>query len=480
MARSEEQRRERLTLGVLALSIFAFGFQQVSVLPTLNALQHNFHTTTAWSTWVVTSFLLFGSVATPLMGKLADHHGRKPLLQIVLAVFVVGSVGAALAPNIWALIAFRALSGVSATILLLGIALITEQFRPGRAAQSIAVLTGSLALANVVGVVTAPLLADAVSWRLMFVVVACIAGTALVLSPRAVSEVPLVRHPARLDVPGAVLLGLTIFALMLALTEASAWGWGSARILGLLGGALVAGAVWTAVELRTPEPLVELRMLARRTVLLTNLTSVLAGFATFGAITLVPRLLAAPRGLPPDLARLVDYGFHASSTVVGLYMAPALALGVVAGVTLGAVARRTGWKRPLVIGMALFAVGLAELARWHARPWQIVVALMVLGYGIPIATSIAAKLISDAVRPHERGIATGLNVVAYYFGAVLGAQVAAAILSADTIPGTSVPAASGYTISFYVSACVGLAGVPVALLITARRRAAGAEEPLPA
>jgi MFS family permease len=121
--------------------------------------------------------------------------------------------------------------------------------------------------------------------------------------------------------------------------------------------------------------------------------------------------------------------------------------------------------------MGLFAVGLAELAHWHARPWQVVVALMVLGYGVPIATSIAAKLISDAVRPHERGIATGLNVVAYYFGAVLGAQIAAAILSADTIAGTSVPAASAYTISFYVGACVGLLGVPVALLISSRRAA---------
>jgi predicted MFS family arabinose efflux permease len=313
-------------------------------------------------------------------------------------------------------------------------------------------------------------LADAVSWRLMFAVVAVLAGTALVLSRTFVSETP-TRHPVRLDGPGALLLGVTILALMLALTEASAWGWGSARILGLLVGALVAGAVFTLVELRTEEPLVELRMLGRRTVLLTNLTSVLAGFATFVAITLVPRLLAAPRGLPPELGRLVHYGFHATSTVVGLYMMPALALGVASGVTLGAIARRTGWKPPLVVGMGLFAVGLAELAHWHARPWQVVVALVVLGYGIPIATSIAAKLISDAVRPHERGIATGLNVVAYYFGAVLGAQIAAAILSADTIAGTSVPAASGYTISFYVGACVGLLGVPVALLISSRRQA---------
>jgi predicted MFS family arabinose efflux permease len=190
MPRSEEQRRERLTLVVLGLAIFSFGFQQISVIPTLNALQHEFHTTTAWSTWVVTSFLLFGSVATPLMGKLADQHGRKPLLQIVLAAFVAGSVGAALAPNVWTLIAFRGLSGVSATILLLGIALITEQFRPERAAQSIAVLTASLASSNVIGVIAAPLMADAVSWRLMFAVVAVLTGTALLLSGKFVSETP--------------------------------------------------------------------------------------------------------------------------------------------------------------------------------------------------------------------------------------------------------------------------------------------------
>src|SRR5256885_15720638 len=106
-----EQARQHhnVTLAVLALAGLAFSLQQTMIVPALPVLQRDLHTTTAWSTWLLTGFLLSASVATPLLGKLGDQHGKERLLQISLGIFLAGCIGAAAAWDIWSLIAFRVL-----------------------------------------------------------------------------------------------------------------------------------------------------------------------------------------------------------------------------------------------------------------------------------------------------------------------------------------------------------------------------------
>ena len=447
--------------------MFAFSFQQVSILPTLNALQHDFHATTEWSTWVVSGFLVFAAVIAPLLGKLGDQFGRKPVLQVAMAIFAAGSLGAALAPDMWTLIAFRSLCGVAASFIPLGVSLISEQLRPHRVAGGVALISISAGISNVFGVLLGPVLAI-VSWRLMFAVAAAGALVALGLSPRALSE-PRVRQRAPLDTTGAALLMLALGALMLALTQARAWGWTSTGILALLALAVVSGAAFTAVELRVELPIVALRLFVRRTVVLTNVATLLGGYATFASLTLVSRLVASPRGLDPSVARLVHYGFGASSVVVGFYLALPMAAGAVGGLLVAPIARRIGWKWPLVLAMGVFALGLLGLGRWHGRPWQVELAMVVVGLGITMVGPTSSKLIADAVEPHERGIATGLSSVSYAFGAAIGAQASAAILTSRTIGASAVPVGSAYTTCIYVAGAAAALAIPLAFFAMPRR-----------
>ncbi len=190
---------------------------------------------------------------------------------------------------------------------------------------------------------------------------------------------------------------------------------------------------WGFVELRVAEPMVDMRMLANRPVLFTNLTALLAGWALFGSFVLVPVFVETPRGLPPALAHLVPYGFGASALKAGLYLLPGSLVGFVSGPLAGRIGYRFGWKWPLALGMATTTVGAASLALWHDHPWQIVLAMLVLGGGAPMAFAAMAKLIIDAVRPSETGVATGMNTVMRTIGGVIGGQVGAAILTAQTI-----------------------------------------------
>ena len=464
------RQHHNLTLAILATAGTAFALQQTMVIPALPALQHDLHTTTTWVTWVVTVFLLVASVATPILGKLGDQHGKGRLLVISLGLFLVGCVGAAAAWDIWSLIAFRAVSGLGAAVFPLSFAIIRDEFPPEKVGVGIGLVSAVFGVGGGFGIVLSGLIVDHFSWRWLFVVGSVAVAASLVLAHRFVPESP-VKTPSRVDVPGAFLLSTGLVSLLLALTEGESWGWTSGRILGLFAAGAVLLVAWGFVELRVPEPLVDMRMLARRPVLMTNLTGLISGFAMFGTFVLVPNFVETPHDLPPRLSRLVDYGFGATTTEAGLYLLPASFVLLFAGPVAGLLGRRVGMKWPLALGMLSVAVAGSMLARWHDEPWQILAAMPFLGIGVGFAFAAMATLIAEAVRPTETGVATGMNTVTRTIGGVVGGQIGAALLSAYTIDGTAVPAATGFEVTFAAGAGFALLGAALALFVTPRRRA---------
>jgi MFS family permease len=202
-----------------------------------------------------------------------------------------------------------------------------------------------------------------------------------------------------------------------------------------------------------------------------NLTGLIAGFAMFGSFVLVPNFVQISESE-------AGYGFGASATTTGLYLVPAAVAGFAMGPLAGILGRRWGSKWPLSIGMALATISLAMLAEWHAEPWQVVVAMLVFGLGIPMTFAAMANVIVTSVRPTETGVATGMNTVMRTIGGVVGGQVGAAILTAKLIEGLDVPRESAFTDAFWISAAAALVASGVALLITPRgsREAAGEPE----
>jgi MFS family permease len=199
--------------------------------------------------------------------------------------------------------------------------------------------------------------------------------------------------------------------------------------------------------------------------------------AMFGTFVLIPLFVETPSHLPPAVARLVDYGFGASATTAGLYLLPSSIALLFAGPLAGVIGRRIGSKWPLAAGLLLAGAAAAMLAVWHDHPWQILLAMPVLGVGVGFAFAAMATLITEAVRAEETGIATGMNTVMRTVGGVIGGQIGAAILSAHWIAGTQVPSVRGFEIAFGIAAVASLAGVVFALLVTPARQPRMVVEP---
>ena len=219
------------------------------------------------------------------------------------------------------------------------------------------------------------------------------------------------------------------------------------------------GFSWVRTELRVPEPMVDIRMMVQRTVLFTNLAAVFTGFAMFGAFVLLPSLMQTHPGGD------VNYGFGLSATATGVYLLPGGVLGFVAGPAAGRLGSRYGSRLPLILGLLLTALGVASLAVLHRHPLEISLGMVGIGIGVPFAFAAMAKLIIDAVKPSETGVATGMNTVMRTIVAVIGGQVGAAIVSADTIGNSKVPAESAFVAAFWVSAVIALVGAVLARFI---------------
>jgi MFS family permease len=449
------------SLAILSLAALAFSLAQTTLIPALAVLVGQLHTTTTGVTWTLSGYLLTAAVATPLVGRLGDMFGKRRMLVVSLIVFGAGSVVAALGNSIGVVIAGRAVMGVGGGIFPLCFGIIRDEFPRERVSVSVGLISAIFGIGGGVGLVVGGLLLDHASYHWIFWLGAAMAAAAAVATEVFVPESP-VRTPGRVDVPGAVLLGVGIVLPLLAVSNANQWGWGSVRTLGLIAAGALVLVGWVAVELRVRAPLAHIRSLSQPVVATTNLATMLVGFGMFGSFILTPNLL--------ESAHRTGYGFGYSATGAGLVILPGALAMILGGPASGLLSRRFGPKVSLALGAFLAAAGLGMLAVAHGTVLALLIFNLVLSVGIAFAFAAMPTLIMESVPAHETGEATGFNTLMRSVGAALGSQVTAAVLAGETIGRSAVPAERAYTTAFTVCAAVALVAALVAVAIPAGGR----------
>ena len=449
----------------------SFALSQTLVIPALPDIAANVNASPAAASWILSGFLLSASISTPIVGKLGDVYGKGRVLTLVLLLFSVGGVVCALAHSIAVLIAGRVIQGVAGGVFPLAFGIIRDTFPPDKVASGLGLVSAILGIGAGIGLPLSGVIADGIGVQWLFWI-SLIALPAALAAHRLVPASPASRR-LRIDWIGAALLSAALAAVLLGVTEANDWGWGSARTVGLFAGGICLFAIWVLVESRVKEPLIDLSVLRGRAVASTNLTGLLVGFAMFSSFLLIPQFAQAPES--------TGYGFGDSVSQAGLLLVPAAIFQLVAGPLAGGLGARIGFRTTLAAGAGLATMAFVFLALEHAHPWQFIVSAALLGSGISFAFASMANLIVGAVPQSEVGVATGINTIMRTVGGAFGAAVATAILTGNTIAGSSLPSEGAYTAAFVLSAVGGVLAIGAALLVPTRAaeraRAAAAAAP---
>jgi EmrB/QacA subfamily drug resistance transporter len=454
-----ERQRPGVTLAVLALAGLAFALLQSLVAPALPEIQRDLHASESGVTWVLTAYLLSASVATPLLGRLGDIHGKERVLVGVLVVLGAGTLLSAFATSLPLMIAGRVVQGAGGGIFPLAFGIIRDEFPRERVAGSIGLMSAILGIGGGAGIVLAGVIVDHLSyhWLFWFPLVAVVIAT--VTTALFVPESP-VKAPGRISWSAAALLSGGLAAVLLAVSQAPNWGWGSARTLALSAAGLAVLAAWVAVELRSAEPLVDMRVMRLPGVWTTNVVGFLLGVGMFTSFIVIPQLVELPKSS--------GFGFGASVTGAGLFLLPMTLMMLLVGPMAGRLERRFGSKPPLAAGSVFAACSFVLLALGHGVRVDVYLASALLGVGIGLAFAAMANLIVEAVPADQTGVATGMNTIARSIGGALGSQVVASILSASVVAATGLPREHGFTIAFWLAAGALTVGALVALAIPGR------------
>jgi EmrB/QacA subfamily drug resistance transporter len=464
--RAERRRTHyRLTFVVLAVAVIAYILLQSLLTPVLATIQAQLHTTQTGATWVLTSYLLSASIFTPLVGRLGDILGKKPMILIALAALAVGSLIAALASDIGVMILARVIQGLGGGLLPLAFGVIREEHPSPKVMGAVALLASLIGVGSGVGVVLAGPIADGLGFRWLFwlplIVIGVTAVAALFILPPA-----RVRTHGRLSVAPALLLAGWLSALLLALSEGPSWGWDSPAIVGLLGGAMILLVAWIAVENRAAFPLIDMKMMRRPGVWTTNLVAFLVGIGMYASYAFVPQFA--------ETSPSHGYGFASGVTGAGLMLLPA-SLGTLAmGFVTGPLSRRWGAKHVVLAGCALMAAAFLGLVLLHDDVAEVTVMMTVLGIGMGLAFSALSSLIVVAVSPEQTGVASGMNTNIRTIGGSVGTAVVGSVIVASAGHGSAVPQESGYVAAFIVMAAIAAVSVLASLLIPVHASAAPA------
>ncbi|MFI8825674.1 MFS transporter [Streptomyces sp. NPDC053431] len=454
--------RRRLVVPVLAFCGVVVAVMQTLVVPLLPHVPELTGASASAAGWLVTVTLLTGAVFTPLLGRVGDMYGKRRVLLASLGVLTLGSALCAISSDIGVLIAGRALQGTALAVIPLGISIIRDELPAERVLPSIALMSSTLGIGAAIGMPVAALVTEDFDWHTMFWASAALGLTDLLLVLWIVPESP-VRSRGRFDVPGTLGLTATLVGVLLAITQGSGWGWTSALTLGLLGASVGVGLIWGWYELRTPSPMVDLRVSARPAVLLTNVAALLVGFSFYANSLVTAQLVQEPTS--------TGYGLGASIVVSGLCLLP----GGLAMVALSPLSARMsaayGPRTALAVAALVMAVGYGVRFFTSHSLWLIVSGATVVSCGTALAYSALPALVMRAVPVSETASANGLNTLMRSVGQACCSAVVTAVLARLTFltEGGSAPTLHAYLLIFLIAAGAALAALVAALFLPSDR-----------
>ena len=406
-------RAERAVLVTVALGAILAPLNSTMIAVALPRIVDGFHTSVGTAGWLVTSYLLALAVVQPVAGKLGDRHGRRVFMLGGLIIFGLASLGAAVAPNLALLIAFRVTQAISGAVVFPnGVGLIRDTVPTGRRGRAFGIVGGSLALAAGLGPPLGGLLLSVGGWRSIFWVNVPLVTAAIIVAWRTVPRHAGTRAATPFDWVGSVLLTVVLGGAAALVIEGRH---APATILPGITVLVVAAVVFIRRELAHADPVVQPRFFARRGFVTANAGISSSNLALYTVLLAIPILLSRHT--------------HWSSLQTGFVLALLSAPIAVLSPTGGRLADRYGRRPPAVAGCVLLTIGLLPLvAAPGLAAYGLFTCLLLVGSGVGLSNAGVQASAIEAIDAEQAGVAAGLFSTSRYIGSFAGSIALARLL----------------------------------------------------
>ena len=413
-----EENRRWWTLAAMCFALFMIMLDNTVVNVALPSIQSDLGASISGLEWTVNAYTLSFAVLLVTGGRLGDIFGRRRMFLFGVVVFGASSALIALAQSEAWLVSFRALQGVGAAFMMPAtLSIISNAFPPHERGKAIGTWAGVSALALAIGPVVGGFLVENVSWQSIFLLNLPVAAIAVVVTLFATHESRDETAPPSIDYAGVTALTAGLAALVLALVEGNAWGWGSGRILALFAVAIVGLTAFAIIEARVANPMVDFKFFKSRSFAGANIVAFIVSFAMLATFFFFALYLQNVRGYSPLQA--------------GVRFLPMTVVIIFAGPIAGRLSDRIGPRPLMTIGLLLNAVSLFWQGHLQVdTPYtQLLGAFVLMGLGMGLIMSPMSTAAMNSVDPTKAGVASGVLSMSRMVGGTFGVAAMGALIT---------------------------------------------------
>jgi EmrB/QacA subfamily drug resistance transporter len=414
-----DDNRRWWTLGAMCFALFMVMLDNTAVNNALPSIQRSLHTDLSALEWTVNAYTLTFAVLLVTGGRLGDIFGRRRMFLFGVVVFASSSAAIGLAPNEGWLVGGRAIQGLGAAFMMPAtLSIITNAFPPHERGKAIGTWAGVSAMALAIGPVFGGFLTEDVSWRAIFFLNLPVAVGAVTVTLFAAHESRDETVARTIDFAGIASITVGLTALVLALVEGNAWGWGSGRIIGLFTAAAAGLLSFVVAEKRVAVPMVDFAFFRSKTFLAANVVAFIVTFSMLATFFFLSLYMQNVLGYSPLEA--------------GLRFLPSTLIIIVAGPVVGRLTDRIGPRLLMTGGLLLCAVSLLWQSGIQVDTGYgyLLPAFILLGLGMGLVMSPMSTAAMNSVDRTKAGVASGVLAMSRMVGGTFGVAVLGALVAA--------------------------------------------------
>lgn len=452
-----------ITLAIMSGLALTTMYGETMVLPAIPDFIKDFGISYNTSSWILSSYLIAGAVMTPIAGKLSDIYGKKKVLLIVMVIYSSGILAGGFANTFWFMISARIAQGVGMSMFPIGFGVVQEIFPIRKIAMAQGIFTSTFFGGAVVGLMAGAKIILDYGWHATFFSVFPIAvGLALIMTRLIQIKKPEQENNAlktKIDLKGAIMLSVTVILFLMGLSYLQEMGSGNLIALAFFAGALVSMISFVVIEKKVSHPLMDLKLLANKVLLPSNIIIMTVGMSTFMVYQTIPILIRSPQPL----------GFGGDPVTIANVQLPFMIVSLVVSIASGFFLARVGNLRLTILGTIICTIGFFSILAFHSTEPMISLTLTIISVGLSFSIVGAFNIVLMLSPRKVVGVSLGMTVLLALVGNSIGPSLAGMYqqMNQSTVSNISgsFPTAQAYNEIFATAALISVLSVILATVL---------------